>query len=101
MNYGLMLTEGRGAAAPSAARHVEDLEEAQRLYRRVLALGRAARPPAAGPLAPRTTDDTPAVLDHMVQEATRALERIDTLLADGSTNTTEQPPPASPSCTVI
>ena len=86
MNYGHMLMNARGATETTPTQ--DELATAQRVYRRVLALGMAAqqlRQRETKPLA--ADDDTPAVMERMVSEARQALQTLDARLGDGASQT--------------
>lgn len=100
MNYGAMLVEGRGTPRQNAGPSADDLIEAQRLYQNVITMGKVSRKRQSSRIAPRTTEDTPAVVEHMMQEAQRALRHIEALLPNVATRATPQPT-SSPACTVM
>ncbi|WFC95476.1 hypothetical protein MBRA1_002124 [Malassezia brasiliensis] len=82
MNYGNMLMNARGSV--EATPTTEELATAQRVYRRVLALGMAAQQLRSRETTPRAADDdTPQVMEHMVSEARRALQTLDARLGNG------------------
>lgn len=86
MNYGHMLMNARGSA--EATPTPDDLATAQRVYRRVLALGMAAQQLRSRETTPRAADDdTPQVMEHMVSEARRALQTLDARLGNGASQT--------------